>query len=388
MPDTLKPATKLQHSGFHGKVVTRPLVTPIYQSVKFEFSSFSAIGQHFADPHDGEYFYSRDANPTVEALAFKLKEMVNAEDALLTSSGMGAVFLCLYPLLKPKDRVIHFMEGYKPIRKMLSYYRDSWQIETVLLSIQEKDKIAKELAQPQTKAIIFESPTNPQLRSLDIKWLTKLARKHAVITIWDHTAFGARSDEGYEVDLYLQSLTKFASGHGDVMGGAICGRRDLLARIREHAAFIGQVLDPHAAFLIDRGLKTFDLRFQRASQSAKEVSSWMRTVKSFTHVACEGGLIFAVLLEGEEALGKFIDRLMLFAAVASFGSCESLIMPVSPFCEGLTAEEQEEAGLYRGGFRLSIGLEDPCDLVADLSQAISIFTLGDEDENTLRQTLV
>jgi cystathionine beta-lyase/cystathionine gamma-synthase len=258
-----------------------------------------------------------------------------------------------------------------------------------MLSIEDDEGIEVALATRPTRLVVFESPTNPVTRIADIARITAAARRAGALTLLDNTFAGFHNHGQFDVDLFVHSLTKYAAGHSDVMGGAIIGRRDLLDAIRPDATHLGPVLDPHAAFLIQRGLKTYHLRYAAQAQSALAIASWLeahpkvRTVHypglpahprhalARAQMKDFGTVVTFDLVGGFDEARAFVESLELFAITASLGSVESLVMPpqfMQP--RDFTAEQRRASGLSESTVRLSIGAEDPEDLIADLAQAL------------------
>jgi cystathionine beta-lyase/cystathionine gamma-synthase len=236
--------------------------------------------------------------------------------------------------------------------------------------------------------VIFESPTNPVNRIADIGHITRHARAAGALTLLDNTLAGLHQQGDTDVDLFLHSLTKYASGHGDVMGGAVIGSGELIAQLRPEFTHFGGTLDPHAAWLIQRGLKTYQLRYQAQCATALQVARFLQSHPMVERVHYAGledhprhelakrqmrdfGTVVSFDLRGGRAAGdRFADALQLFAIAASMGSPESLVIPpglMGPY--DLPPELAALSGLAPGTVRLSMGLEDPADLIADIRQA-------------------
>ena len=250
--------------------------------------------------------------------------------------------------------------------------------------------LEKIFAADDTKCLIFEAPTNPMVQVPDIGAITALARAHGVTTILDNTFGGLHNHGQFEIDYYIHSLTKYASGHGDVMGGVVIADRERLRALKPLATNMGATLDPGAAFLILRGLRTYALRYRRHSGSAMALAEFLSGHPRVERVCYPGlkddpghalasrqmdgyGGVLSFDLGGDgEQAWKFIDALQLFATVSSIGSTESLVAPVKLYFAGdLSEEECARAGIGDNTVRLAVGLEDPGDLIADLEQAFS-----------------
>ena len=240
------------------------------------------------------------------------------------------------------------------------------------------------------RVIVFESPTNPVLKVADIARITELARRHGALTLLDNTLAGPHSHGELDVDLYVHSLTKYVSGHGDVMGGAIIGRAELIEAMRPDLTVLGPTLDPHAAFLMLRGLRTFFVRRDAQCRGAQRIAEFLRAHPAVERVSYPGladdpgHALAARQMEdfgsdrrvrhrgGLEAGTRFAEALELFAIAASLGSTESLVVaPEMQQPRDLTPEQRLWSAIGPGTVRLSVGIEDPDDLIADLAQALA-----------------
>jgi cystathionine beta-lyase/cystathionine gamma-synthase len=364
-----------------------PLVAPIYQSVKFEHDSVAGTLASLRGEKEG-YFYSRSANPTTRLLEQTLAGLQGREAAIVCASGVGAIAQTLFGLLKGGDHVLCFVETYAPTRSLIRRQLARFGVTHTMLSIEDDAGIERVLSGTPTRLVIFESPTNPVNRIADIGHITRLARAHGALTVLDNTLAGLHQQGETDVDLLLHSLTKYASGHGDVMGGAVIGSAALIAQLRPEFTHLGGTLDPHAAWLIQRGLKTYELRYAAQCATAMEVAKFLASHPKVERVHYAGlpthprhelaarqmrqfGTVVSFDLRAGRAAGdRFADALKLFAIAASMGSPESLVIPpglMGPY--DLPPELTALSGLAPGTIRLSMGLEDPEDLIADLAQA-------------------
>jgi cystathionine beta-lyase/cystathionine gamma-synthase len=367
----------------------RPVVAPIYQTVKFEFDTVDDTLRSLSGERPG-FFYLRSSNPTTRALELTLAELQGRDDCLVCASGVGAIAQTLLALTKHGDHVLCFLESYGPTRYLIRRLLARFGVSHTLLSIEDLDGIERTLAGRPTRLVIFESPTNPINRIADIAAITRLARAHGALTLLDNTFAGMHQHAQYEVDIYLHSLTKFASGHGDVMGGAVIAKSALIGTLRPEFSALGAVLDPHAAFLLQRGLKTYFVRYRTQCASAQRIAEYLSTHPAVerTHypglpghprhaLAREqmsefGAVVSFDLRAGAKAARRFAETLQLFAMAASLGATDSLVMPSQLLgSRDLNDEQQRQAGIAAGTVRLSIGLEDLDDLIEDIQQALS-----------------
>jgi cystathionine beta-lyase/cystathionine gamma-synthase len=365
------------------------LVAPIYQTVKFEFETLAQTEAYLRGERPG-FFYSRASNPTTRQLEQLLAELQGREDCLVTASGVGAIAQTLLALTRQGDHVICFVETYNPTRYLIRRLLGRFGVTHTLLSIEDLTGVERALAARATRLVFFESPTNPVTKIADLTALTRLARQAGALTVLDNTFAGLHQHGGYEVDFFIHSLTKYASGAGDVMGGAVIARGELIRAMRQDFLVLGGTLDPHAAFLILRGLKTYFVRYRAQCASALRVAQLLAAHPSVARVHYPGlpshpqhalaaqqmqdfGTIVSFDLKGGAAAARrFADTLELFALAASLGSTESLVL-TAPMMGGreLDTEQQRISAITEGTIRLSIGLEDPEDLLADLAGALA-----------------
>jgi cystathionine beta-lyase/cystathionine gamma-synthase len=368
----------------------RPVVAPIYQTVKFEFDTVDETLQALRGEKPG-FFYQRSSNPTTRALELTLAELQGRDDCLACASGVGAIAQTLLALTKQGDHVLCFLESYGPTRHLIRRTLARFGVSHTLLSIGDLDGIEHTLATRPTRLLIFESPTNPINRIADIAAITRLARAHGALTLLDNTLAGMHQHGQYDVDYYLHSLTKFACGHGDVMGGAVIAQAALIGALRQDFSTLGGVLDPHAAFLLQRGLKTYFVRYRTQCASAQRIAEFLASQPAVerthypglpTHpghaLAREqmsdfGAVVSFDLHAGAPAAARLAEALRLFAMTASLGATDSLVMPPQLLgSRDLNEDQQRKAGMAAGTVRLSIGLEDPDELVEDLLQGLAM----------------
>jgi len=366
----------------------RPLVAPIYQSVKFTFDDVDETLGLFQGKREG-FYYSRISNPTLRQLELLLAELQGRDGCLLMGSGIAAISIPLIALLKSGDHVVYFAEQYQPTRALIGRVLRRFGVTSTMLSIDDLDGLERAMAATPTRLVVFESPTNPVLKIADIERLTAIARRHGALTLLDNTLAGFHNHGQFAVDLFAHSLTKFASGHGDVMGGAIIGRAELIDSMRGDIGILGPTLDPHAAFLLQRGMKTYFVRWDAQCRNAQRVAEHLSRHPQVERVRYPGlpsdpghalalrqmpdfGTIVTIdVAGGEEAGTRFAEALELFSITASLGSTESLVVPPAlQKSKGFTTEQLQWSDIGPGTVRLSIGLEDVNDLLDDLDKAL------------------
>jgi cystathionine beta-lyase/cystathionine gamma-synthase len=360
----------------------RPILAPIYHSAKFTMSA--------EKPYWDQFVYTRISNPSLRRLELLLAEMQKKEECLVVSSGIAALTGVFLGVLKSGDHLITFKELYKPARVFIQDYLPRFGIATSILSLKDLDQLDSYIQEGKTKLIHFETPTNPNLEIIDIEKLIKIAHNRGVLVSLDGTFAGLHQHTQFKTDLVMQSLTKYANGHGDVIAGSIAGSATLIKRIRDMSHYLGTTLDPQAANLIERGLKTYYLRYSRQSQSAFKIAEflekhpkikWVRYPGLASHPShrlakkqqLEMGGIVSFELQHDLGMNAqdFCHRVGLIQLAASLGSTESLIAPsLTFFGSDLPPDEAQKLLMTPYSLRLSVGLEEPEDLISDLQQAL------------------
>lgn len=386
----LCPETRLQHPPH---VVTpadnQPLVFPVYQNVKWETETVEESLRVFRGERPG-FFYSRASNPTVRQLELMLADMQGRDDCIATASGVNVVAQTLLSLTRTGDHIIFFVEGYAPTRHIIRKLLARFGVTHSMLSIDDLAAVRAVFNARPVRLVVFESPTNPVNKIADIAALTALAREFGATTVLDNTAAGLHQHGEFDVDYFVHSLTKFTTGAGDVMGGAVIANRDLLAELRSDFGLFGAQLDPLSASLMVRGLKTYYLRYRAQSARALAVAQFLEQHPGCARVRYPGlashpavglarrqmrdfGCVIAFdVVAGAEAGRRFAERLQLFAKTPSFGSAESLVMaPQMMQPKDLAPEDRALSDIGESTVRLSIGLEALEDLQQDLAQALS-----------------
>lgn len=366
----------------------RSLVDPVYRSVKFTFPTIEAAMS--AEARRAGFDYTRDANPTTRQLEILAAELQGRDDAICVATGMAAVWLAVIANISAGDRIVFFVEGYRPIRTLARERLKPFGVDYSMLSVHDHAAIAEAFTDDDTKLAVFEAPTNPMLHIPDLAAIVGLAKQHHVTTVLDNTFGGLHNHGQFDIDYYVHSLTKYASGHGDVMGGAVISTNENIRKLKPWAMNMGATMDPGAAFLILRGLRTYCLRYRRHSETALTLAEYLQKNSRVKRVCYPGlpddpghalaqqqmedcgGVLSFDLDADEKRTWAFIDALELFETTSSVGSTESLVAPVRLyFARDLTAEESAVAGIGEGTVRLSVGLEHPDDLKADLAQAFA-----------------
>jgi cystathionine beta-lyase/cystathionine gamma-synthase len=366
-----------------------PVVGPIYQSVKFEFDDLEETTRFLRGERTG-FFYSRASNPTTRQLEMTLAELQGRDDCLVTATGVGAIAQTLLALTKAGDHILCFIETYNPTRYLIRRFLHRFGVMHTMLSIEDVAGIERTLTSTPTRLVVFESPTNPVTKIANIGLITRLARERGALTVLDNTFAGFHQHGELDIDVFVHSLTKYASGTGDVMGGAVITRSDIIRLLRTDFGAIGGALDPHAAFLIQRGLKTYFVRYRAQCATSMRIAELAASHPAVARVHYPGlpghpqhelaksqmsefGTIVSFDLKGgEAAAARFVKEQKLFALTASLGSTESLVLaPQMMRGRDLTPEQLRISAVTESTVRLSIGLEDPDDLYEDVERALT-----------------
>jgi cystathionine beta-lyase/cystathionine gamma-synthase len=381
-----KLATLAVHAGAP-EGANAPVTVPIVQSTTFRFESAAAV-QRYLRGEGALYMYSRDENPTVRAAEDAVAALEGAESCVLFASGMGAMSAALMQLVSAGDTVLASTALYGGTYKLL---RDVLSRFGVRMETAEPEDLAAACARTKARVCVFESPTNPTLRLVDLAAVARAARTAGMISLVDSTFATPYAQRPLErdVDLVMHSATKFLNGHSDHLAGAIAGRRELVEPIRKLSHELGASLDPQVAYDLLRGLKTFAVRMERESATALRIARWLEGRRGITRVCHPGlsshpdhalakeqmnsfGAMVTFSLDTKEAAFRFWDKLRLIARAASLGGPETLSsLPVLFSHTGYSADELRRAGVDEGMVRMSVGLEDPDDLIADLEQALA-----------------
>ena len=384
------PSTELIHAGEADRGIAVPLTTPIYETTTFVFDS----AQEVVDYNEGrssKYLYSRYTNPTVVAVEKKLAALDRADAALTFSSGQGATTTILMAHVNAGDEVVCSAAIYGGTLHLLQDVLGRFGIAPRFVSLEQLSN-PDGLFTDRTRIVWFESPINPTLRCVDVARVAAGCRARGVLSIIDNTFASPINQQplALGVDLAMQSATKYLNGHSDVTGGVVTGSAALIAPIEKVRRMVGTVMDPHPAYALGRGLKTLPLRIARHNENAQTVAEFLAKDRRVSQVYYPGlpshpdhaiarrqmtgfGGMVCFDLDGRyDRAEQVYNRLNVVKRAASLGGVESLIsMPVLTSQWGHTDQQLREAGVTKGMLRLSVGLEDAADLIADLDQALA-----------------
>jgi len=381
-----RPETAAVHGGSELKKKNGPVGTPIFQASTFEVTD----NEEQQRVTTTDRYYTRWGNPTNTAAEEAVAAVEGTEAARTFASGMGAITCTVLGLLKAGDHIVAQRDVYGGVMKFFSEWLPRVGIETTFVDTNDFSQ-AERAIRANTKLLYLESPTNPSLRVVDFKKAAALARAHKLISMIDST-FGTPINQRpteYGIDLVMHSGTKYLSGHADLTCGVVCGRQELMQQLWETRTTLGNCMDPHAAWMLIRGLKTLAVRVARQNENALRVAEFLEQhakvrrvhypwLKSHPEYAIareqmsggSGMVTFEVEGTGEDAR-RVSEALRLFTLATSLGGVESLVsIPVLTSHAMISAEQRKEMGVTEQMVRLSVGIESGEDLIEDLERAL------------------
>jgi cystathionine beta-lyase/cystathionine gamma-synthase len=386
----VKTATELIHHADGVNDDAAPLTTPIYETTTFLFENAEEV-KDYNEGRSSKFLYSRYANPTVLAVEQKIAALEGAEAALVLSSGQAATTTALMTLVGSGDEIVCSSAVYGGTLHLIADLLPKFGIRSRFVSIEEL-RTPEKIFSPATKLVWFESPINPTLRCVDIAAIAAACRARRVTSVVDNTFASPVNQQpiALGVDLVMHSATKYLNGHSDVTAGALVGSTDMIEAMLKTRKQVGTILDPYAAYALGRGIKTLAVRMDRHNANALAVAQWLeksgrvqtvyypglashpdhaiaaRQMRGF------GGMVCVDLGGSYDRAARFFDRLKVIRRAASLGGVESLCsLPVLTSQWGHSEEELVRAGVTKSMARLSIGLEDVNDLIADLDQSLA-----------------
>lgn len=388
-------STEAVHSGTAQRRPHNTLAPGIAQTATFTFEDTADLERYMrgedSDPHREEY--GRYSNPTVHELEVRVAALEGAEDATAFSSGMAAITTALLTLTKAGDHIILFNDCYRRTRQFVANTLTRFGVEQTLIPAGDL-RALRDAIRPNTRLVLSESPTNPYLYCCDLEQLVAVAKKEnsRIRTLVDSTfatPINCRPLD-FGVDLVFHSATKYLAGHNDVLGGLACGPSHLVSLLRDARGVLGAVLDPHAAFLIARGMKTLHLRIEQQNHTALTLA---RTLEQHPRVkrvfyplleshpsfaianqqmAGGGGVVSFIVEGGRKGASRVVDGCKLAKIAPSLGGVETLIeQPALMSYFELSEAELEKIGIDPALIRLSVGIEDTQDIVDDVLGALA-----------------
>lgn len=381
-----RPETAAVHGAADFEKKLGPAATPIYQSSTFQVRD----NQEQLDVTNSDHYYTRYGNPTNTVAEQTVAELEGVDAALTFASGMGAITTTIMALLKSGDHIVAQRDIYGGVTKFLAQWLPKMGIETTFVDTTDYEQHARAI-RPNTKLLHIESPTNPTLRVVDFRKIAHLAKEHQLTTLIDAT-FGTPINQhpaDYGLDLIMHSGTKYLGGHTDLICGVVAGRKELIEKIWQTRTTIGNCMDPHASWMLVRGLKTLAVRVARQNENAMRVAEFLEQhakvrsvhypfLKSHPQYAIAreqmtgggGTVTFEVEGTGDDAR-RVSEAMRLFMLAPSLGGTESLVsIPVLTSHLMIAPDQREKMGVTEQMIRLSVGIESADDLVADLEQAL------------------
>jgi len=386
----MRPATRIVQGSQGDDRHADPLTTPIYETTTFLFENAAEV-RDYNEGKTAKYLYSRYGNPTVLAVEKTLATLHNTETALLFASGQSATTTALLGLLSGGQEVVCSAAVYGGTLHLLADLFSRFGIKARFATIDELREPDRVIGDT-TRVLWFESPINPTLRCVDVAAIAAACKRRGVLSIIDNTFASPLNQQplALGVDIAMESVTKYINGHSDVTAGMLAGPAALLKDIEKTRRMVGGICDPQAAYAIGRGLKTLSVRVERHNANGLAVARWLEKDKRIARVYYPGleshpdhalakkqmtgfgGMVCVDVGGGQAGAERFFDRLKVFRRAASLGGVESLCsLPCLTSQWGHTDAQLADAGITRSMARLSIGLEDPQDLIDDLDQALN-----------------
>jgi cystathionine beta-lyase/cystathionine gamma-synthase len=376
----------------HGKRGPRkgPLTTPVVQSSTFAFESAAEMRRYLEGDPD-LYLYTRYENPTLRELEERIAALEQGEAAVVFSSGMAALTTALIALVRQGDEVLASASLYGGTTRLVREVLPGLGVSSKLVPVARLTEIGS-IAGPRARVIVCESPTNPSVDVVDLRAVAAAAHDRGLLMLVDNTFATPFLQQplGLGADIVMNSLTKALAGHSDLVGGVLVGSRERMERMRSMLKVLGGCLDPHAAFLALRGLKTLHLRVHRQCENALALALFLERHGKVKRVMYPGlrshpghevarlqmsgfGSVVSFVIEGGlPAAERFYDGLRLMTRAASLGGVETLVsLPVHTSHHGYTDEQLREAGVDPGSVRVALGVEDSADLIEDAESALA-----------------
>lgn len=380
-------------TGVHGRHDAKPgpLTTPVYQTSTFILEN----AQHVDDIYDGRRegdVYSRYSNPTLASAADRIAALEGAPAGLVVASGMAAISSAVLAFAGSGGRIVTNEDLYGGTHRLFSELAARFHIRVDKFPSADTNAL-RELLRERADVVYLETPTNPTLRLVDLKAASELSRAAGAITICDSTfasPINSKPHRDLGIDVVVHSATKYLGGHADITAGAVVGSKEHVKKVDLMARSLGGTLDPHAAFLLERGVKTMALRVKASNHNAQKLAEHLATHPAVKRVHYPGhpshpqhalakrqmpggcGGVLSFDLGGFEEAKRFLDSVRIIKNAASLGGVESLAMiSVQQSHRNLPAEVLATSGITRGTIRLAVGIEDTADLVADVEQALA-----------------
>jgi cystathionine gamma-synthase len=384
--------TTAVHGGEERDNPHRAVTHAIAPTATYVFRDTEELSDHFEGRIEREE-YGRYGNPTVRAAEKKLAALDGAEDAACFGSGMAAISTTLLAMLRAGQHVVLTSDGYRRTRQLVTKILARYGVESTLVEPGDYEAMEAAVIPKKTRLILSESPTNPYLNVVDLERLAGIRERCRGVKILIDSTFATPINQrpiAWGVDLVTHSCTKYLGGHNDLLAGVVCGSSELVSAVREARGVFGGILDPHAAYLLIRGLKTLDLRVRHQNQSGLAIARFLEghpTIERVYYPGLEshpqhavarrqmdgfGGVVSFLVKGGLHETSRFIDACRVPQIAPSLGGVESLIeQPALMSFYELTTEERLAVGIRENLVRLAVGVEDTQDLIADLDRALA-----------------
>ena len=388
-------STNAVHGGAEREKGFHSMTTPIVQSATYAFANTAKLiefldGKVYGGELDREE-YARYGNPSTWSLEARIAQLEGADDAVFYPSGMSAVTSLFLTVLRPDTHIIMTDDCYRRTRQFCQTTLKKFGVETTIVAMGDYDALEAAIKPRKTRFIFTETPTNPYLRVADLRRLVELAKQRRVMTLLD-TTFATPVNLKpleYGIDFVMHSATKYFGGHNDVLGGVIAGGAGRIKALKDARGIFGNVIDPHQAFLLERGLKTLALRVRHQNESAMRIAQFLEKHPKIERVYYPGlpshpdheiaaaqmqgfGGVVSFEVAGDiQATSDFIDRLRIPYIAPSLGGTESLIEQPAYFSYyDLSSEERLALGIKDNLVRFALGIEDAEDIIADLAASL------------------
>lgn len=369
------------------------LTTPVALTSTYTFESAAALGQHHRREVERDE-YGRYGNPTVRAAERKLADLDGAEDAALFASGMAAITTALLAMLRSGHHVVLTRDCYRRTRQFVSDVLPRYGVESTVVEPGDPEAVARAIIPGKTRVVFSESPTNPYLRVVDLEALRAIKAAHPSVKFLIDATFATPVNQrplAHGVDLVIHSATKYLGGHNDLLAGSVSGSAVLVDAIRDFRGVLGGVLDPHAAYLLLRGMKTLALRVARQNASALALARALETDPRIERVYYPGleshpdhrvaaaqmsgfgGVVSFLVRDDGSRTRRFVDACRVATIAPSLGGVETLIeQPALMSYFEMSPEERLAVGIPDNLVRLAVGIESCDDLLTDLAQALDV----------------
>ena len=388
-------ATKAVWAGEEDYLLEGATQVPIVQSIPFGYDDLDEWMAVALGEREG-HIYSRNTNPTTRAFEEKVRALEGAEDSTSFATGMAAISNTLLAFVRPGDRVLSVKDTYGGTNKIFLEFLPRAGVEVKLCDTTDTDAVSEEVAKG-CEVLYLETPTNPTLKLVDLERLSEAGREASAIVVVDGTFATPinQSPLALGADLVLHSASKYLGGHSDALGGVLCGPRELVRRAYHYREINGAALDPFAAYLLLRGLKTLELRVARQNENAMQVARFLEGHPAVERVFYPGlkshpqhelakrqmegfgGMLSFSLVGGYEAVKAVLPRLQFAHRAANLGAVETTVGPPATTSHvESSAQEREAMGIPESLVRYSAGIEHPDDLISDLDGALSAVRAG------------